>query len=410
MTCDRGNNLLQNANDVKATACEEINKAGQCKESQINANTIRNKFQKLFDNTESPSMMESLRQNWDPKFAKFYLPRNKSDIVKKTPLIPLTAWLGDPKFSKSAKEQSQYKKSLVDKLVAYSQEFDCEPTFDMIATSVMHPKIKQFDSRKISREDKAAGLNNMRMQMANSKNIEALEIYFNKISDSALDPLNSSFVKICTTKPTVDGEGTPLGLVKQSEEYLPCAGNFRKDFEDNKYDISPNELKNLLAEKDTQELSTCIQKSLDKGAQIQQVTITSAASALNNRGEAEQRFCKKGFLALSQARAETAQNKILPGLFNQTGHPEINLSLVQVNLNTKGSNGDGTSGKCPYKYKDGQEILNPIFDTPKGKASLDENRYVRIQVTFKEKSLLAAEYYSTFQPYYPCREIKIKCE
>ncbi|MBC7754352.1 MAG: hypothetical protein H7Z71_08955 [Moraxellaceae bacterium] len=417
ITCGPANNLLQNADDVKAVACEEINKSRQCKsQSRTDPNVVRNKFQNFLDITESPEQIERLRQSWNgniavnPEFKKFYLDRSKDDIANKVAPIPLTSWLGDSKFSPSAKDRSQIKKALIDKFVAYSQRFDCMPTFELKSFNEVHPKIIQFDDRGLRNLDKIAKLEFMKVEMAQKENIIAAESKMKAISNLSLESSNIDGIEICPTNPEADGAGFPIGKVQTKEINEPCAGNFRKNFDNNKYDFKPDELKSLLAEKDAQDLASCIKTRLAKGAKIKHITITSSASALNNKYEAEKKFCKKGFLELSKARAKTAQEKIIPGLFNESGNSNYDLSTVTMKLNFDGSNKDGTSGPCPYEYKNRLEVPKPPFDTEAGLASLDENRYVKVQITFVESIVSARQNFSIFQPNYNCRKLQIRCE
>ena len=216
---------------------------------------------------------------------------------------------------------------------------------------------------------------------------------------------------MCTTRPDLDGQGQIPGRLRSEVKYPPCAGNFTQNFDNNKYDVTPTELSKLLETKEAQEVSACIKSRLAQGAKLHHISITSSASALNNTQEAKKRFCEKGFLGLSEARAETARNKILPGLFDHAGQESFDFSQVKVQTNASGANGDGTSGDCPYTYtKSGQEVLKPYYKTKAGQEELDANRFVKVQVTFEDATKRVAETVPHYQPMYRCKKIEFRCE
>ena len=318
LTCKSPNELVKNATDAHAVACEEINKNGQCKQAvPVDPDAMRKKIESFLKLTESPAYIEKLRTNWDqqvksaPALEKFYGERDSIDRENKAPPIPVFQWFSDPAFSDLAKGPEDYKKAFVDKYVAFSQKYDCTPTFTRSSSFVeAHPTIKPFTSNGMSSEEKKRRLDQMNIELKDPKNIQAINERMKKISDESLD----SFY-ICASRPDLDKNKQVPGRLTDAQIYKPCAGNFKKNFVNNKYDVSETELTTLLSSKDAQEVSACIKERLSHGAKIHHISITSSASALNNTNEAEKRFCKKGFLALSEARAETARNKILPGLF-----------------------------------------------------------------------------------------------
>lgn len=412
--CEPVNELLKSANGAKAVACEEINKNGRCEEAvPVDANAIRNKIESDLRFTTNPSTITRLQGNWDnfikanPRFSKFYAERNSLDREQKRAPVPILDWFSDPAFATDAKKSDEYRKAFVEKYVAFAEKNDCSPTFYSGANYIEpHPTIQEFSAAKMGREEKDRRLTQMKKELVDPVNVQAVADRMKKIGESSL---NSFYV--CSTRPDLDGQGQIPGRLRSTEKYPPCAGNFTQNFDNNKYDVGSADLSKLLETKEAQDVSACIKSRLAQGAKLHHISIVSSASALNNTQEAKKRFCEKGFLALSEARAETARNKILPGLFDHAGQQGFDFSKVKVETNALGSNGDGTSGDCPYTYtKTGQEVLKPAYKTKAGLDELDENRFVKVQVTFEDSSKRVTETVPHYQPMFRCKKIEFKCE
>ena len=403
--CDPKTDLTRNANDIKAVSCEEINRSGQCKETvKVEANAMRKIIEGQLNFTTDPKRVEDLKRNWNSFVKanswaeKFYGPRFNSE--SRLPAVPILEWFADKSFAENAKSTEEYKKAFIEKYVAFGQKMDCQPTFKGGSNYIeAHPTIKQFNADKMGKEQREFNLRNIRKEMADPKNIQAAQGHLKKISDESAD----SFY-ICSSKPELEGRTTV------AQKYQPCAGNFKKNFENNKFDVNTSELNKLLDTPEAKEVSACINQRLAQGAKLHHINISSSASSLNNTGEAEARFCKKGFLGLSQARAETAKNKILPALFAKAGHAGFDASKVKIDINAGGANGDGTSGDCPYETKAGKEVLKAKFISKAGQAELENSKYVKVQVTFEDSSKKVSDHIPTYQPMFRCKKIEFKCE
>lgn len=413
LKCSPLNDLDDNIQNVQDANCEQINKAGQCKESPpVDENALRNRISRLLDLSVDPAKIEAAKRNWssfvslNPWAPKMYAERSQYEIQEKLPPVPIMDWFSDPKFSDGVKSKEEYKKAFIDKYVAFAKKMECSPTFKASDNYIEpHPTVQGFTAEKMGRDEKEMYLRQLKEEMNNPKNVQAVKDRMKKISDESADRFY-----ICRDKPDADGQGFPPARLTVAQKYQPCAGNFKKNFANNKYDVSQPELGKLLATSEADELSKCIKDRMAQGAKVHHISVIASASSLNNTGDAEKRFCKKGFLGLSEARAETAKNKILPGLFEKAGHKDFDLSKANIEVSAQGANGDGTSGPCVYETKNGKEVLKPYYNTKAGQEELDENRYVKVQVTFEDTSKKVNDNIPKYQPMFRCKKIEFKCE
>lgn len=407
LNCSPLNDLGDNIKSVQDVNCEEINKNGQCKEAPpVDKDAMKKKIEGLLNFTTDPARMHGLKTTFDqylksnPWAEKFYAPRNNYDRERRTAPVPILDWFADPKFTELAKTPEEYKKGFIEKYASFAEKMDCTPTFKASSNYIeSHPTIAEFSADKMGREQREFKLRNMRKDMGDPKNVQALKDRLQKIADESIDTFY-----VCSTKPELEAR------TMVSNRIQPCAGNFKKNFANNKFDVSTAELGKLLDTPEAKEVSECIKDRLAKGAKLHHISINSSASSLNNTGEAANRFCKKGFLGLSQARAETAKTKILPALFSQAGQAEFDISKAKVEINAAGANGDGTTGACAYETKNGKEVLKPYYNTKAGQAELEDSKYVKVQVTFEDSTKKVSDSIPTYQPYYRCKKIEFKCE
>src|SRR5690606_14321300 len=84
---------------------------------------------------------------------------------------------------------------------------------------------------------------------------------------------------------------------------------------------------------------------------------------------------------LSEARAQDVKKNLLPTLL--PGHEAV---ISKAIVNSKGQNGDGTSGECPYQIVNGKEVLRGDYAQGGSKrAELDQAKDVDIHVVFDGK-------------------------
>lgn len=413
LNCSPLNDLDENVQNIQDVNCEEINKNGQCREAApVDENALKNRITGLLNISEDPKKIEAATRNWSSFVSynqwapKMYAERSQYELQEKLPPTPILDWFSDKKFAETAKSKEEYKKAFIDKYVAFAKQMDCTPTFKASDNFIeVHPVIKGFTAEKMGREEKEARIRQLKAEINDPKNVQAVNDHMKKISDASADKFF-----ICHNKPDVDAYGNPPARLTVANRFQPCAGNFKKNFDNNKYDVSQPELSKLLGTPEADELSKCIKDRMAQGAKIHHVSINASASSLNNTGDAEKRFCKKGFKALSEARAETAKNKILPGLFEKAGQGGFDLSKAKVEMSAGGANGDGTSGPCVYETKNGKEVLKPYYNTKAGQEELDENRFVKVHVTFEDTSKKVNDSIPKYQPMYRCKKIEFKCE
>ena len=126
----------------------------------------------------------------------------------------------------------------------------------------------------------------------------------------------------------------------------------------------------------------CVEEAKKAGYEISGIKIKTASSSLNNTGAAAEKCCGKGFKCLSEARAESAKNK-LPQLMKSFGL-EIPATEDAVTLDSNGLNKDGTSGPCAYT---GTMDRNQKFHEspiPGLKPELEKSKSVMITISFKK--------------------------
>lgn len=192
--------------------------------------------------------------------------------------------------------------------------------------------------------------------------------------------------------------------------HSPCAGNFIQNFKDNAWEIP--EFSDLLSTgKVDQKLLNCIKGKISKGAKIDKISIRSSSNLLNNTGVAAERFCKKGFKALSEARANYAKEQLVPQLLTEAGLNPSELADDAYKLNANGDNGDGTSGPCPYKYSSSsKEYMDTDFaKSGKRRSEIDEGKYLKVSISFKEQRTKLENQEYVVKARHACKRISFSC-
>lgn len=372
--------------------CEATDKLVSCAEKPVDEDRMARRFDHLFDNADKEK--EKIQKYYDsayknsPVLEAFYtdpsLERYAKEHHKPYP-EPLLDWFTDNDSIEGTNKEA-FKSKMKEKYVAFAKNNDCTPVVKSRYTFLAYP----------DRSEKKT-LKEIQDVMRAPDFEQNKDAFFDEYNAKALN--NGSF---CDKK-RMTGTG-PYRHV--SETFPPCSGNVSGVFKDNAW--SSSTLDEKLAGEATDEVVGCIKDRLAKGANIHHISIVASASALNNTGEAATRFCKKGFLALSEARAKAAQENILPKLFSKAGANAADFN-DKIQMNFQGSNGDGTSGPCPYEIVNDKEVLKAKYRTAEGKRELDKNKYIKIHVTFDSKTKAVNSSESFYEPHYSCRNIYFQC-
>ena len=360
--------------------CELEDQKRSCAKTPVDPDAIKKSITSLFDSAITDQA--KIVQQWDNGYkarpvSQLFNADNRKNNNQKPPEFILE-WF---KRNNPDIDQEALKAKIIDSYVQFGKQYDCLPKIHTRDVSRVFPGPKY----KTEQESRNA-----------VRDLSQFQDFINKgRGEMAIDGLVS-----CSDKPN-PGHG-PWKTV--SYLYPPCSGNITQNFANNAWTISPSEAQSIASSNG--ELSRCIQESIKNGAKIHHVSVIASASALNNTGAAKERFCAKGFRELSEARAQSAISSVLPLLL-----PDPSLYAPdKVEVKSEGSNGDGTSGDCPYKLVNGKEVLKPEY-APGGsrRAELDKARYVTIVVTFDEKINPASNGPGHYQPSLNCQEISFRC-
>jgi hypothetical protein len=222
------------------------------------------------------------------------------------------------------------------------------------------------------------------------------EAYFNTLSKASQNE-----VSICNPHSL-----STTGFHAIAETIPPCSAVLTHLFPDNQWNA-----RSLLENSSSPEalsMQSCIKNALQNGATIKSVVVQSSSSGLNNTGAAADKFCKKGFLSLSRARAENVRNQILPTLLGNDLRSQV--APGQIVLDYQGANGDGTSGPCPYFIHSREEYLINKYQTEEGKRELDQYKYTKVHVNFFPPEKPLSPQTTEYAARYTCRKIYFECE
>jgi len=184
----------------------------------------------------------------------------------------------------------------------------------------------------------------------------------------------------------------PENKINPVELHEPCDMSVSGNYTDNIVDPK----RPLTLDKTSD--NKCIQEAIANGYQPSAVVIKTSSSSLNNTGDAAKQCCGKGFQCLSDARAESVKDK-LPGLLEKIGFQSSDSTVITTN--TKGKNGDGTSGPCAYTLEpDGKFPEKRLASVTK--ADLDKAKAVTLTVSFQKGN--------TPLPKQVIRQAEVRCQ
>lgn len=360
--------------------CEAFNKAHSCAKEPENVDVHLQTINRLFSSAETHR--ENILRLWDTSYKNSSLAQmfnaDSHKSMSSLPPVPLLEWFreGQPDIG-----EAEAKQRIIDGYVKHAKDFDCAPKIVSRHVFRSFPGNRGFATEQEAR-DALKDKSKLEEFQRKGQGAEALK----------------QLVQ-CSSTP---GNFGPWQAVAQ--RFPPCSGNISQQFANNAWAISPADAAAITGE--DSELATCIRTRLAAGAKIHHVSVVSSASRLNNTGDAAARFCAKGFKQLSEARAQSAVDTILPRLFSD---PTI-YAGDKLEVNSNGTNQDGTSGECPYTLVNGREVLKPEF-APGGarRAELDSSRYVRVAVTFNEVWQPTTATGKSYQAHFNCRQISFQC-
>lgn len=371
---------LNQIDELHQNNCDATDKIVSCAEKAVDPDAQKNRIEGWFNVAEERKEKIIAEKKAVPKNSfggLFQSDDYGNGVINNTHITDFMTFNGKIQNEKTGK----LKEFIVDKYIKYAERFNCDPIVKTSYTYQLYP----WNSKFRTEEEFEYSIDQEQFKKDRDQ-------YFSRMNSSPNNEI------ICDPVAGAIEKRTPREVI-----YPPCAGNVSGFFKDNEWTSST--LDNNLESPAANELASCIKDRISKGGVIDKIIIESSASALNNSGEAAKRFCKKGFKDLSRARAETARDKIVPKLFAKAG---ANAQGLTVDVFPGGSNNDGTSGPCPYELKEGKEVLKKEYLTAEGKKSLDDHKYVKVNVAFKEvHKPTSGEYFFTQK--YNCRQFKFEC-
>tara|TARA_R110000868_G_scaffold61524_8_gene187046 strand:+ start:701 stop:2203 length:1503 start_codon:yes stop_codon:yes gene_type:complete len=291
------------------------------------------------------------------------------------------------KRSGNDKDFEKYQEEFADDYMAFEAEKECQR-----GVSVgLSPSIASLPAQM----EKDAGFSKceenesvFRQKYARSK--DTIEQYFKDEYGGAngLTRGQSCDSKVEIRRMTVVAHETPS-----------CAGRFEQLFSDNEWDMNTSALS---SDPEYTKFKECVEKMQADGLKLNNVAISASSSQLNNTGRAGQQFCAKGFLELSTARAESARNLMVSNF----AFPSESFSAPHV----RGSNGNGSSGECPYEEINGREVLKSEYrNGGAARAELDDAKFVRVTVSFEPKVTPVNNRKSCYQAQIYCTRLNFRC-
>jgi hypothetical protein len=376
-TCKIISDINETSTQLADQVCDVINKQFSCAQNFIDPNAQRKKITALFEKAE----------NSKTKYQEHNIPLPSNGLGmlfnreagKNHFILDFLTYDGKIKSEKA----SNLKQIITEKYVKFGEAHDCEPIISTKYTSTVYP----YNAKYNTRQELEQATQNAAFEEEKNDLIE-------RINSNPNNPM------ICDK----DAKIGPNQWTEVAQEYPPCGGNLSGVFPSNEWKASSLDLN--LSGDEAKNVIGCIKDRLSQGALIDNISIESSANGLNNGGAAAKNFCEKGFIALSEARAKSVKDGVIPKLFEKAG---FDANGLPVRINARGMNGNGTSGPCPYIIKDGKEILKDEYKTEQGKASLDEFKYVNINVSFKSQQKKITGALPRWAYSYRCREFKLSC-
>ncbi|MCT4641274.1 MAG: hypothetical protein N4A33_03185 [Bacteriovoracaceae bacterium] len=185
-----------------------------------------------------------------------------------------------------------------------------------------------------------------------------------------------------------------------------CYAHLKESFKDNSAQLKDSTQLNKLVD--------CIVNSLEDGTEtIDSIVIKSSSSQLRNKGQ----LCSRDFKTLSKARSLSVLNAIKAKVkddvvFNVSDNGESikeDNNGVKVKIYYLGTNGNGTSGPCPYEGNERTNNLRLTMNTDE--PALENSKYVKVSVKFKPIVKVSNKYEDVGKRYkLSCSILTFRCD
>ena len=181
----------------------------------------------------------------------------------------------------------------------------------------------------------------------------------------------------------------------------PCKIDLKSLFPNNVSQLTVDQVKKIT---DYIQNHACYKQYLADTSSLKKIEISSSSSLLANTGLA----AKKTFLQLSQERADEIEKKIVANVFSK----EV-FTQAEYVKNATGSNGDGSTGACPYAYHQKKKTWSRrAFPTD---VQLEANKKTELNFYFGEQT----ETFENLDPStrthatmmaVPCKQVRFYCQ
>ena len=290
------------------------------------------------------------------------------------------------------------KRELTEKVFSQLREYSSQYACD--AQVKVNTFLRAFDQKNIDEELTALGVALNDRNRALFKND-----YSNKYAQELSTKKDELLQKLVALDKNINYcANHPFSFIAQKVAVIrkPCELVLTKTLPDNEYRLEPY-LSQIKRTVEYQDAEKCLQGKLDS---LEKVTILASSNQLNNTSS---EFCKKDFLGLSKARAESAREVLLPDLLK--GYEKT----VSIDLDFRGKNKNGSSGPCPYQKTEiassltGEKLISGFKKNPELKNELQKGKYLILRFEFKEKENLAQSNIYELDQVLPCSAIRVSC-
>lgn len=373
---------------LSAENCKTINELNKCVERKIDPDALKKKITSKLNAAEKNKehFIKRIKEKRSTQFGNLfseYGARGNYEFLFDT-----------LKRLDSSVDTEKLKGQIIDKYLGFAEKNDCNPRIQVSNIWRICPARLKVKGNKYNHIEEFKKL----IALPENEEERVSCLSHNRGEEGV------KHLMICNNKPIMKPRKNAYRIAGA------CAGNFIQNFKDNAWSIP--EFSDLLSSgKLDQGLLNCLKKKIAEGAKIDKISIRSSSNQLNNTGEAAKRFCKKGFKALSEARATYAKEELVPDLLKEAGVDLKTISEEAFRLNSNGDNGNGTSGPCPYKYNaNNKEYMDSSFGkSGNNRSEIEKGKYLKISISFKEQRTKLHNQEYVVKGRHHCKRINFKC-